>query len=96
MPIYKIAFGVAAVLLVALVFIQVNMRRQVHDANYGNEEVGPWDVRFANNMFGRYGIWNLHKRSFERSTLRSWFLGLFVAWIVSVAVALLDLIVAHR
>ncbi len=90
MVLYKIAFGVAVVLFASLAFLQVIMQRQVHHANYGNQEISPWDVRFANNMFGRHGIWNLHRRAYERSKLRSLFLVLAVAWIVSVSVALLD------
>jgi hypothetical protein len=90
MVLYQLAFVAAAVLFIALVFMQVIMQRQVHHANSGNQEISPWDVRFANNMFGRYGIWNLHRRAYERSKLRSLFLVLAVAWIVSVSVALLD------
>jgi hypothetical protein len=94
MPMYKIAFIVAAALLAVLAFIQVTMRRQVHEANYGNPEISPWDVRFANDMFGQYGIWNLHKRAFERSALRSWFLALSVAWLVSALFAIVGFLLA--
>ena len=96
MPMYKGAFIVAAVLLMALAFMQVHMRQQVHHANYSGPEISPRDMRFANSMFGAYGIRRLHKRTYERSTLRSWFLSLLFAWIVCVAVALLDLVVRHR
>ena len=95
-PLYKSAFSVAAALLVALALMQVHMRRQVHQANYGNDEINPWDMRFVNSMFGVHGIWSQHKRAYEQSSVRSWFLGLFFAWIVYVAVALLDLIVRHH
>lgn len=95
-PLYKSAFSVAAVLLVVLALMQVHMRRQVHHANYGNDAVNPWDTRFVNSMFGIYGIWNQHKRAYEQSGIRSWFLGLLFAWIVCVALAVLDLAVSHH
>lgn len=88
MPTYLIAFIISGVLLAALVFMQETIRRQVHEANYGFQEISPWDLRFANDM----GIiWKLHKRAFEHSVLRSWFLALFAAWIASVLFAVVDL-----
>jgi uncharacterized membrane protein YqhA len=36
-PMYKGAFIVAAVLLMALAFMQVHMRQQVHHANYSGQ-----------------------------------------------------------
>jgi len=89
-PVYEIAFAVAVVLFGALAFMQVIMRRQVHNAGYGNQEISPWDVRFSNNLFGCYGIWNLHKRAYERSGLRFSFLALCLALLVSVTVAVCD------
>jgi hypothetical protein len=93
MPTYLIAFIISGVLLAALAFMQVTMRRQVHEANYGIQEISPWDVRFANDL----GIiWKLHKRAFEHSALRSWFLALSAAWIASVLFAVVDLLLTSR
>lgn len=47
MPLYESAFGVAVVLFAALAFMQVMMRQQVHHARFGNQEIGPSDVRFS-------------------------------------------------
>src|SRR5689334_8955703 len=98
MPLYEKAFILSGVLLVPLAFIQVVMRRQAHDANYGigGSVISPWDARFANAMFGRYGIWSLHKKAYERSVLRLSFVALGVAWLVSVMVATLIFVLAHR
>jgi hypothetical protein len=76
MPLHQIAFVCSGVLLVPLPFIQVTMRGQVHDANYGlgSPEIRPWDMRFVNPVFGQHGIWNLHKRAYKRRALRSAFI----------------------
>jgi hypothetical protein len=91
MPLHQVAFVCSGVLLVPLAVIQVIMRRQVHDANYGigSQEISPWDVRFVNDMFGKHGIWNAHKNAYEHSGLRSSFVVLFAAWLVSALVAVL-------
>jgi hypothetical protein len=90
MPVYEIAFVAAVVLFVALSFVQVMMRQQVHHARFGNQEVSPLDVRFSNNLFGQYGIWKLHKRAYERSGLRSTFVAASVAFLVSIMVGVCD------
>jgi len=82
MPLYEMAFGVAVVLFAALAFMQVMMRQQVHHARFDNQEISPSDVRFANNLFGQYGIWNLHKRAYKRSALRSVYVAASVAFLV--------------
>jgi hypothetical protein len=87
MPLYEIAFGAALVLFAALLFMQVMMRQQVQHARFGNQEISPWNERFSNNLFGQDGIWNLHKRAYERSLLRSSFLAVSVACLVSVMLA---------
>ena len=71
------------------------MRRQVHDAKYGvgSPEISPWDVRFVNAMFGEHGIWNAHKKAYERNILRSSFIALSAAWLVSMLVAVLAFLV---
>jgi hypothetical protein len=96
MPLHEIAFVVSGLLVIPLALIQLTMRRQVHDANYGSPEISPWDVRFVNSMFGQHGIWILHKRTFQRSALRSWCMALCIAWLVSVMVAIISLVLAHR
>jgi hypothetical protein len=65
------------------------MRRQAHDASYGigSPEISPWDVRYLNGMFGKHGIWNAHKKAYERSALRSCYAALLGAWFVAVLVA---------
>lgn len=72
--------------------MQVVMRRQAHDANYGigSREVSPWDVRYLNDV---RGIWNAHKKAYERSVLRSVFIALFAAWSGSVLIAVLAFVV---
>jgi hypothetical protein len=92
MSVYRIAFILSSLSLAALAFIQITMRRQVHGANYGHQEISPWDVRYANDMGN---IWRLHKRAFERSALRSWFIVLFVAWIGSSLLAVVGFVVSR-
>jgi hypothetical protein len=91
MPLHQVAFICSGVLIVPLGVIQVIMRRQVHDANYGiaPPEIGPWNIRFVNDMFGTHGIWSAHKKAYERSALRSSLVLLFAAWLVSALVAVL-------
>ena len=90
MPIHQIAFICSGVLVVPLAFMQVAMRRQVHNASYGSgsSEVSPWDERFVNPVFGKHGIWNLHKKAYERSALRSAFIVFSAVWLVSVLVGM--------
>lgn len=90
MPLYEITFGVVAVLFFALVFMQVMMRQQVHHARFGNQEISPSDVRFSSDLFGQHGIWNLHKRAYERSALRSSFVAASVAFLVCTIVGICD------
>ncbi len=86
MSLHQIAFICSAALFVPLAVIQVIMRRQAHEANYGTgtPEISPWDVRYLNDM-GE--IWKAHKAAYERSVLRSVFIVLTAAWLVSVLVA---------
>jgi hypothetical protein len=95
MPLHQVAFICAGVLLLPLAVIQVIMRRQAHDANYGigKPEISPWDVRFVNGMFGNHGIWNAHRRPYKRSALRSSFVVLSTAWSISVLVAVFAFLV---
>jgi len=88
MPLHQVAFICCGVLVVPLAVMQVIMRRQAHKANYdiGSREISPWDVRYLNDM---RGIWNAHKKAYERSALRSVFVVLFAAWSVFVLVAVL-------
>jgi hypothetical protein len=95
MPLHQVAFICSGALLLPLAVIQVIMRRQIHEANYGigSPEISPWDVRFVNGMFGKHGIWNAHRKAYERSALRSSFVVLSAAWLVSVLVAVLAFLV---
>jgi len=61
------------------------MRRQVHTAQYGNTQISPSDKRYVSNIFGRYGIWALHKRFVQESRLRKVFLSLNIAWLIFLA-----------
>lgn len=92
MPLYEIAFGVAAVLLCALVLMQHTMQQEVHHARFGNQEINPWDVRYSTNLFGQCGTWKLHKRAYARSGVRSSFVTVCVALLVSVIVGIGDLL----
>lgn len=89
------ALAVAVVLFFALVLMQEIMRRQVHDANYGRQEIGPFDVRYANNVFGPDGIWSLHKRLHARSRLRMCFLIALAAFLVLLIMGVSGYIYAH-
>lgn len=84
---YEIATGCSAVLAVALGVTVELMRREVHLARYGNQQIGPWDVRFVNDLLGRFGIWNLHKQLFRQSHLRWAFVALLVAVAACLAIA---------
>jgi len=96
MQTYKAALTVAlAVWFFALVFLQEIMRRQVQDANYGKQEISPFDVRFANNLFGAYGIWSQHKRLHARSRLRMCFLIALAAFIALLILGASSYIYAH-
>lgn len=92
MPLYEIAFGVAVILFSALGFMQHVMRQQVHHARFGSQEISPRDVRYSNPLFGRYGIWTLHKHAYERSGLRSSFVGVSLALLLSLTVGLCNLL----
>ena len=96
MPIYKIAFGVVVVLVTVLAFMQVTLRRQAHEATYGNQGISPRDVRYANSLLGQNGIWNLHKRAYKRSGLRSLFLIVSGMVVLSFLVALCDFLYVVR
>ena len=91
MPLHQIAFVCSVVLLFALCVMQVMLRRQAHDANYGtgNREISPWDVRYLNDMGA---IWKAHKKAYERSALRSVFVVVTAVWLVSVLVAVVALV----
>jgi len=81
---YEIGIGVSLVVLFfSLVLIAEAMRRRVHEARYQNQQISPWDVRFQNDLLGQYGIWNSHKRLYQRSSLRSWFWTVLIALFVS-------------
>ena len=97
MPLYRLAFICSGVLLVPLALIQVVMRRQVDDADYGigSPEISPWDVRYLNSMFGKHGIWNTHKKAYEHSALRSLFVVLSAAWLLAVLVAASAFLLKH-
>lgn len=96
MPLYKIAFGAGVVLFAALSFMHVMMRQQVHRARFGKQEISPSDVRFSNDLFGQYGIWNLHKRAYETSAVWSSFVAASVAFLECVVAGACDfLFVRH-
>jgi hypothetical protein len=90
MPLYEIAFVAAVILFGALSIMQVRMREQVHHARFGNQRISPWDWHFSNNLLGLYGIWKLHKRSYERSVIRRTFVAASVALLVSIIVGVCD------
>jgi hypothetical protein len=92
MVLYEIAFTVAVILFAALGCMQHIMRQQVHHARFGNQEISPWDVRYSNPLFGQYGIWTLHKRAYERSGLRSSFVGISILLLASLVVGLCNLL----
>lgn len=92
MQLYQVAAGAAAILFLALCFMQVILRNQVHRAKYGNEKIQPWDVRFGNTFLGSNGTWMLHKRAYERSILRSTFI-VVCAGLIASLLLLLSLIV---
>ena len=90
MRVYEIAFDLAVCLMAALGCLIEVMRRQVHRVRYGEQEVGPWNARYVNDLFGRYGIVGLHRRFHERSCVRSWFWAVLVAFLISVAFGVLS------
>lgn len=45
---------------------------------------------------GQHGIWNLHKRAYKRSALRSCFLFVFSACIAALLLALCDFLYVHH
>ena len=91
MPLYQVALICSVLLVFPLAVIQVILRRQVNDANYGigSSEPSPWDPRCVSGMFGKHGIWIAHKKTYERSSLRSLLLVLSATWLLSVVVAVL-------
>jgi len=90
MPHYGIAFLVAVVLFFVLCFMQEMMRQQVHHARFGNQEIGPWDVRFSSDFAGQYGIWKQHRRAYERSGVRFSFVVVSAALVTSIFVGICD------
>ena len=92
MPLYEIAFVVAVALFAALGFMQNTMRRQVHHARFGNTEISPWDVRYSNTLLGQYGIWKAHKRAYARRGVRSSFVTVCVALLVSIILGVWNLL----
>ena len=84
---YEIAAGCSAVLVVAVGVAFELMRREVHLARYGNQQIGPWDGRSVSNLLGRFGIWNLHKQLFRQSHLRRTFVALLVALAACLVIA---------
>ena len=94
---YETAFEVSTVvLLVVLVLIGEMMRRQVHEARYGNQQISPWDRRFVNDLLGRSGIWGFHKQLYQRSSLRLWFLVVLAALLTCLALSAYVYLQAHR
>ena len=73
------------VLFIALALLNYVMRRQVHKARFGSEEISPWDGRFVNDLFGESGLWNSHKRLYQRSRLRLWLVTLSIAFLICLA-----------
>jgi len=96
MPAYEIASLTAVLLFLALSVMQVVMRQQVHQARFGNQKISPWDVRFSNSLLGQCGIWKLHKHPYERSLLRSSFVAVSVALLISIIVVVVDFLYVRR
>lgn len=89
MQLYQVAAGTAAIFFLALCFMQVIIRNQVHRAKFGSKEIKPWDVRFGNSFLGPQGTWQLHKRAYKRSTLRSMFIVICAGLIASLLLLLI-------
>ena len=96
MALHEIAFIAAVILFAVLGCMQHVMRQQVHRARFGDQEISPWDVRYSNPLFGQYGIWTLHNRAYERSVLRSWFVGVSILMLASLVVGLCNLLYMHH
>jgi hypothetical protein len=93
---YEITIVVSLVVLfIALTLLNYMMRRQVHEARFGSEEISPWDVRFVNDLFGESGIWNSRKRLYQRSRLRLWLVTLSIAFLICLAVGACVFLYAH-
>ena len=95
MPLYLIGFGVGTALFAVLAAIHVTMRGQVHRAMYGEQEIKPTDVRYANDLLGESGVWNLHRRAYEQSRLRGLFWCVLVACLVCLTLGLFDLLLVR-
>ena len=93
MPLFGIAFAVAALLFLVLVILQTVLRQQVHEARFGVQEIHPRDPRFANDLGV---IWKEHKRVFERSALRTLFLAVFIAFALSALIGLGIFLYVHH
>lgn len=85
---YEIAFALSAILMAILGCLTEVMRRQVHRARYGEQDLSPWSVRYVNDAFGRHGILGLHRRVYERSGVRALFWAVFIAFFASVALGI--------
>ena len=90
MPLDEIAFVVAVVLLGALSLMQERMRRQV--SHFGDKEINFWDWHFSHNLLGLTRIWKLHKRAYKRSSLRWWFVAVFVTFLASIILGVFGLL----
>ena len=62
----------------------------MHRAEYGNQQISPWDNRFRNSLLGKEGIWNALKRAHPKSTLRSLFLAVLYAAMLAVLAGICD------
>jgi len=75
----------SVVLFFAAILTTELIRRQVHEARYGSRQISPWDNRYVGSVFGRFGIWTLHKQVFLQSRLREFLVALVAAWAISLA-----------
>jgi len=92
---YEIAVGACLVVLFfALILIVETMRRGVHEARYGYQQIGPWDVRYVNDFL--FGIWNSHKRLYPRSRVRLCFAALLIAFVICFAAGLCIYLYARK
>jgi hypothetical protein len=92
MPLDEIAFVVGGVLLGGLSLMQERMLRQVQQSDVRHKEISFWNWHFAHNLFGLPRIWKLHKRTYERSSLRSWFVAVFITFLVFLILVVYELL----
>ena len=92
MPLDEIAFVVGAVLLGCLSLMQERMLRQVQQSHIGDKEISFWNWHLSHNLLGLPRIWKLHKRTYKRSSLRSWFVAVFITFLVFLIVVVYDLL----